>query len=321
MSTIIDTGRDIMAVMSPVTGTRATGVVTITASGADVELPAATYLVPRLGGQYRPDLVVKSKPSDDYQAGWTITAGGVDVDCVANIGGVPHNTLIAGTELLIDPPLDGIDTCVVKTGFSGGAAPTGLAAVKSMVLYEQFRASAASLDMVRSGIKEFPGILISWMGSEPADGAAVDQTTQRRVSGTATMYHETFQVLVVSNRAESDHMRRLQGLYILDAITGLLTSRVDFDGGLISYPSGLQVQQRFRREIPDTKGSLPYYIYGLQVSAMRVYHMTDARTFETLAEVVYDIVKPQDPALPNQGDIAIVGDGSLGLPGMEVECD
>ena len=316
MTQIIDGARDLMAVMSPLTGTRATGTLTITASGADVDVPAASYLVPEYDGRYRPDLAIKVLAGDNDDKSITVTSSGTSVPCVANLGGVIFNKLADATVYKFDPPMTGIASAVGDGAFTGGAAATGLTAVKSMVMYEQFRPGSAWLDLARSSIKDFPAVLVAWQDSEPADGSAVDQTQQMRVSALATLYHETYQILVISARSESGHYRRLAGAYILDEITARLTSRVDYDDGVISAPSGIQIRQRFRREIPSND-TLRFYIYGLLVSLMRPYHMTDERTYEDLEEVVVDIVRPFTVA--EGGDIAIVGDGVLGKPGMVLD--
>jgi hypothetical protein len=315
MTSIVETARDLMAIMSPVTGTRATGVVTVTASGADVALEQGTYAIPIYNTSYRDDLPIKALPGPNADKTWTVTSGGTDVSFVANIGGDRYNRLTANLDVKFDPPLSGIASAVIKTGFSGGADATGLGAVPSMVMYEQFEGRV--VDLKRSNLKLLPGIMVVWTDGEPADGASTSQVDQQRLSSFATNNHETYQILIIVERRESDHMRRLEGTRILDTITSLLTNQVAYDGRVISTPSGLQIRRRWRRGMADQTGAVKWYVYGLDVGAMQDYCMTDTRTYNDLDLFVLDEVKPVPAA--QGGDIATVGDGLPGTPGVEIE--
>jgi hypothetical protein len=103
-------------------------------------------------------------------------------------------------------------------------------------------------------------------------------------------------------------------MYILDQIMGWLTDRIDFDDQIISSPGGVQIRERSRQGVREQDGYVKWYIYGLTVSVEQVYQMTDVRTYVDLLEFVVDVVKP-DPA----GDFPIIGDGSPGPPGMEID--
>jgi hypothetical protein len=315
MTSIIETAWDLMAIMSPVTGTRGSGVVTVTASGSDVELAMGTYAIPRLNNTYRDDLVIKADRGPNSNKSWTVTSGGTDVTFISNLGGERHNRIIAATDIAFFPPVSGIASAVVKTGFSSAADPTGLGAVQSMVMYEQFGGRVE--DIKRSLLKKLPGIMVVWSDGEPADGASTSQVDQQRLSSFATNNHETYNIVVFAERRESDHMRRAEGTIVLDTISGLLTSRVDIDGRVVSTPSGIQLRRRYRREMTDQTGAIKLYIYGLEIAAMQSYEMTETRSYGDLDLFVLDEVKPVPIA--EGGDIATVGDGSPGTPGVEIE--
>lgn len=315
MTSIVEKARDLMSIMSAVTGTRGTGVVTVTASGADVILDMGDYAIPLLNDSYRDDLVIKVNEGPNTDKSWTVTSSGTDVNFMTNIGGARHNKIIATTNIEFDPPISGIASAVVKTGFSGAADADGLGAVPSMVMYEQFDGSLA--DIKRSNLKDLPGILVIWNDGEPADGASTSQIDQQRLSDSATNNHETFQIVVIAERRESDHMRRLEGTRVLDLITGLLTNVVGWDGRVVSTPSGIQIRRRWRRALADKRAAVKLYMYGLDVGVMTPYTMTDVRSYDDLDLFVLDEIKPLTVA--EGGDIATVGDGLPGTPGVEID--
>jgi hypothetical protein len=321
MSTIINAARDLLAVISAMTGTRASGVVTVTASGADVELYEGEYAVPVLNGSYRDDLVVKvgegPSTASDGRTYWTVTSGGTDVTFISNLGGARHNTIVkpasGDTKIAFDPPRDGIASAVVKTSFTGGLDATGLGALQDAFMYQQFEGDPT--DLANSNMNRLPGALIIWRGSDAADGASVAQTYRMRMSATQTLMKMNFDLLIFVERNESDHLRRLQGLYLLDLATGYLTDRVRMDGRTVSAPSGVQVQRQFVQALQGADNYVRVYIYGLSLSVMGTFTMTDLSSFVDLENFVVDIIKPDD----DLGDIAIVGDGSPGEPGMKID--
>ena len=393
MSSIVNAARDLLAIISPMTGTRASGVVTVKAAaaksgtytwvanvvtvtcaahghevgdtvtldftsgggtpdgdyvvvtvpgtgsftvaltgsgtagnvtiGSNVDVYEGEYALPILDGAYRDDLVIKvgTGPSTatDGRTYWRVTSVGTDVTFISNLGGTRHNTIVlpvtGDTNIAFDPPMDGILSAVLKTNFTGGADATGLGALMDAFMYQQFEGDPR--DLGRSNMNRLPGVLIVWKGSDAADGASVAQTYRYRTSSTQTMMKETFDILVFVERNESDHLRRLQGLYLLDLAAGYLTDRVAVDGRVVSSPSGIQVQRRFVQGMRDPEGYVNTYIYGMTVSVMVTYCMTDSRTFNDLHKFIVDMVKPFDAA--DGGDIAVVGDGLPGAPGLEID--
>jgi hypothetical protein len=393
MSSIVNAARDILAIISPMTGTRASGVVTVRATaaksgtytwvanvvtvtcaahghevgdtvtldftsgagtpdgdyvvvtvpgtgsftvaltgagaagnvtiGQNTDVYEGEYAIPVLGGAYRDDLVIKvgvgPSTTTDGRTYWRVTSAGTDVTFISNLGGARHNTIVVPTAPLttviaFDPPLDDIASAVLKTSFTGGADATGLGALMDAFMYEQFEGD--TVDLGKSNLNCLPGVLVVWKGSDSADGASIAQTYQMSMSATQTMMRESFDFLVFVDRNNSDHLRRLQGLYLLDLATGYLTKRVAVDGRVVSSPSGVQVQRRFKQGLRSSEGYVNTYIYGMTLSVMVTYCTTDSRTFNDLHKFILDMVKPFTVA--EGGDIAVVGDGLPGAPGMEI---
>ncbi len=312
MSFIVDTARALMAVMQPQTGTRASGTATITTTGANATIPMSAYAVPIIDGRQRADLAMKVGPGPNQDESWTVDGGGVSVDFISNLGGARHN-IDAGMRMVFDPPLAEISSIVVDADFAGGQDPDFFGGVRSMVLYEQLSGPSKGLDLARSSIKAFPAVMLAWHDSEPADGSSVAQTyREARVARTTTMYKETYLVSVLSSRAESDHVRRAEGLHIMEQLSLLLTDRKDVDGVPFSNPSGVMVRQRYRETGPQDLYQ-KFYVYNVLLSVMRPFEQIDSRTYNPWALAVLDVLKPQNPPLPNQGDIAVVEDNQIDM--------
>jgi hypothetical protein len=299
-------------------GSGAGGTVTV---GSYLDLYEGEYAIPVLNGAYRDDLVIKvsagPRKASNGKTYWRVASAGTDVTFLSNLGGVRHNTIVkpgtGTTDIAFDPPLDGIVSAVLETDFTGGADPTGLGALYDAFMYQQF--TGDTTDLARSNLNRLPAALIVWKGSDAADGSGTSQVYRPRMSATQTLMKETFDVLIFVDRAEGEHLRRLQGLYLLDLAAGFLTDHVDVDGNVVSAPSGVQVQRRFIQNLrPD--GYASTYIYGITVSVMRPFTMTDLRTFNALSLYVLDMVKAC--AVADGGDISVVGDGLPGRPGVEI---
>lgn len=307
MSTITSTLRSLMAVLQPATGTRADGTVVVTASGGDVTVPCSSYAIPIIGGAHRPDLVVKTAAGPNADDSWTVESGGTNVDFVSNIGGARH-ILANATALVFDPEISGIASLVAANDWANGADPTEFGSVVDMTIVERFEGPVAAVDLRRSNIKGFPCVILAWQDSEPADGSTISQTDRATRTGTRkTLYKESFRVSIVSVRADSPDVRREEGLLMLDELSGLLTDRQEVDGVKFSNPSGLQIRRRWRENGPQ-KFYQRHFVYNILISAEVLLQQTDARTYVNLENVVFDVVKPQEPALPNQGDLTVVDD-------------
>ncbi|MCP4674350.1 MAG: hypothetical protein GY854_02295 [Deltaproteobacteria bacterium] len=301
MSSVIEIARHLMAVMQPQTGDRATGIATITASGADVVIPRGTYALPVVQGQVRADLAFKVGEGANADKSWTVTSAGTDVDFLSNIGGARHN-LADGTPMIFDPPIDGIASVVTSGAFTGGTDPEFLGGVKDMLMLEQLEKTDPQIDLGRSAIKGFPAVVVTWQGSR-------DIELVRR--GTARA-DETFSISIISSRTESDHMRRQEGQVILYDLSALLIDRHAVDGSPFSNPEGIHITSR-GRESGNHKTYQAFRIYYLVVGVDAVIKQRDTRTYSDFALLNMDVLKPQDPALPDQGDYTVVNDNQVDM--------
>jgi hypothetical protein len=291
-----------MATLQPATGDRASGPVTLTASGADVTVPRNTFAMPIIDGHRRPDLLLKTGEGPNEDGSWTVTSGGTAVTFISNIGGVRHNIPI-NTRISFDPPLIGLVSTLptADSAFTGGTDPTVFGTIKDMVIYENLDGPNFQIDLRRSAVTRFPCVLVTWMNTEPADGTTISQTHRATRSN-------RFGVL----KEQSDHSRRHEGLEIIDTMAGLLTDRQSVDESPFSNPGGVQIRQIIRDISPENDYQ-KMYIYSLMLSTERNLQQTDSRVYSDWLLAVMDIYKPQDPALPNQGDFTLVDDVEIDM--------
>lgn len=310
---ILNTARAVMALMQPLTGTRATGTVTMTAkAGQSFELKPGTYAFPVLSGKVRPHMHFKvaAPPSGDA---WTITDAGVAVTFISNLGGAKYN-IPGGTVLRMDPPIEALDTAVVAGDFIDGVDATGFGALKDVVIAEQLEGPVISLDMRRApGLTRFPAAVITWDDGLPADGST--QTTLgrgNRVGTRSLLWALNYQISIISSRADSDHARRHEGMYILNAVARLISDRHMVDTECVSNPQPLQLRQMLREDGPQDVYQ-KFYIYHLMFGCTTTLESIDTRTYPDWLKAVLNVNKPQNPALPNQGDLPLVVDNEIDM--------
>lgn len=243
------TARAILEVLKPLTGSPATGTATVTASGADVVVPAGCFLAPvkkTRGGSSKIDRdnLVRTRTAT------TVTGSGVAVDVITMLGGARQN-LPAGTVLRFDPPLEGVeDTAPVVATMTGGADATGVGAVKHVVETEQIETATAALDLFNARASSgSPCIVLSW-----------DSTGGTRKVGRGTLVQpERWTLFVIVSRVDSSASRRSEGREIMDAVEGYLLDRASVAGHVFSSPP-TSILGRVRTAI--TKSS---YVYAVQI--------------------------------------------------------
>ena len=309
MSMIHETARAIMAICHPITGTRSTGENLITSNGSDFDLPMGTFAIPVTDGQANSSLIFKTLEGPNDDKSWTITGAGTAVQCTSNIGGARHN-LPAGTKFNFDPPI--YDASVsANTHFTGGTDELRYGGLKDFIIWDLLQPDI-SLALRRSPIRAFPSAVIMWVDDQPADGSTVSQTERpTRGNWKTVLYRESFQIAVISSRAESSHSRREEGFYVLDKITELLTDKRSIDGKSVSNPSGLQVLRRWREGI-STQNHQQYEIFSILVGAMTPFSRLDERQYASLDRAVIDVLKPNKPS--EGGDITLVKDMEVEFP-------
>lgn len=300
-TTIIEIARDLMAVCAPTTGTRATGKVLVRAKAGkgNVTLPANWHFIPAINNAAREELLFKtatgpnrakypdgkrkkaSADEPDAPSWWVIPEAGTAVDILSVLGGKRHN-LPAGTKLFFDPLHPDLEPVVevLDGGITGGVDPTWLGGAMSIVQFEQLVGTTATLDAFRAQVDKFPAVVIVWDGSEPADGttqSSLDRA-ESRVGPSQQLFKERFNLFVLSKRVDGDHMRRNEGLKLLDDITLWLTDAMEVDGQVFSTPTGVQIRGR-ARVAGDSASYQQLYIYMLQLSVTTLWKRYDSRTF------------------------------------------
>jgi hypothetical protein len=212
--------RALLSALGPLAGTRATGDVTATASGANTVLPAYTYGVPVIGGKAITARMVKTL------ADVTVTSGGTAV-AVRSVCGGPSGNLPAGTPILWQPCPSGIVArgSVAAPGITGGVASTGPGSCARVVAYDNLGATDARSIWEAQG-EGFPAIIVMRTGSRP-EGLATVRASRRE---------HTFSIAVVSAHYAGNDERGEEGEILLDRIEQTLEGLEDVEGEVFSGP-------------------------------------------------------------------------------------
>jgi len=250
--------RAILAQLTPLTGERAEGVVRATGLGAEVVVPANTYLVATVRGHKREDLLYKTAGD------WTIPAvpgAFVDLPIVSNVGGHRHNQP-NGTTFRFEPPIPGLEPTGTAIGAIAGGSNDGQL-VKSVAIFEEIDSGNEQEDFFDSMLIDYPGVIVSWLTSEPAEGAQAGlRRGSTRGSRSVSFYRESFVLYVIVGRLASLGARRAEGQVIMQAATRLLSDRMQNDDGeqLSTVGAGVEIESRarlIRRE--------KHYVYGVRL--------------------------------------------------------
>jgi len=309
MSQVGSAMRNCLAAIHPLTGDRASGTITVTASGADVTLPMGTWIYPVVSGQVQTDRIFKAAEGPNSDKSWTVTSLGTDVDFISNVGGEKHNVADT-TPFVFLPPLVGIDSAVASGAFSGATNPTFYGGVKEAFVFEHVNGPAQQIDLERMKLRGTPAVIIVWNSSEPSDGATTSSNSPGSHSrGTfSSSFRELLTIVIVVAKSHNEAARSEEGLYIMDQIARYLNKRQAIDGCLISAPSPILVQSRNRVAIPKE----PYqrhYIYSVNFSIENAYTMTDDRSYGDWLLSNIDILKPDD----DLGDYTLVDDMKVNM--------
>lgn len=241
--TIGQLGRAIFAQLAPMTGSRASGTVTLTnETGSDIDVPPNTYFRPVVGGEARGHRLFKTAPNPatitagsvaigQWSGGeWTIPASGsLAVSILSNVGGADQN-LPADAELDLIRPIAGITTrSTVDAAITNGTNASSLvgpAQLRRFVLWEQFQSAQSAADFFRAGAGEFPALLLVWTQSQTLQG----RTSGGRQGSTRggrgeRFFRESFSAYIGTGLAGSADARRSQGLTAVQVATRLLTDK------------------------------------------------------------------------------------------------
>lgn len=276
--------RAMMGQIAPLSGTRATGQITVSnPTGAAILLPRNQYLLPVIGGQQADDLLFKTLPNPATatahgQGGdWTIPAGGsLAVGLTSNLGGARHN-LAAGSVLRFNPPQDGLDLdAPLVATMTDGADKASEPSVQRAVYYEELSGAQVEKDLNGGRLAKLPGVMIVWKQSTPYEGrtAGTNQGSTRLADGVRG-FAENFQLFIVVGSHESDRARRSAGLRLMQAITLLLTDQqVTRDYETLTRLGSLEILNRGRFVRSER-----HYIYQISLRMNRVLARIEERSF------------------------------------------
>lgn len=280
LNAIEQLGRALFAQLSPLTGARATGTLTVLLDAAEqsLELAANTYLIPVVSGQLRDDLLFKLAPNPVTLAtggGWPLLPGvPTAVGIRSNVGGARHN-LAAGTVFRFAPALDSTIAVTLAANMTDGSDVGAL--VKRVAFFEDLDSSNPSKDIFAAKLGDYPALMLVWQDSEPAEGtsAGLRQGANRGGRGVRFM-RERFVLYVITGRLDGDGSRRQDGLIVMQAVTQLLTDRArNIDGEQLStVGAGVEVNERTRLRRGER-----HYIYALRLRLNQTQQPIDERTF------------------------------------------
>ena len=298
-ATIIELARDLAAAVHPTTGDRATGRILIRAKQGKgkVFLPRNWAMIPLVNGAAREDLLFKvgegpfkakypngkrkkDDPNEpDAGSWWEVEEAGAVVSVVSLVGGERHN-LPCGTKMLLDPQhpdLEAEAEVIGDAGITGGKDPTWLGGCMSIVQFEQLGGATVTLDAFRSKVDKFPAVVIVWDGSQPGDGTTQSSLDRgrTRVGPSQQIFKEQFNLFVLTKREDSDHLRRNEGLKLLDDLAFWLTDAMSVDGQQFSVPTGVQIRGR-SRVAGNSEAFQQVYVYLLQLSVTALWKRYDA---------------------------------------------
>ncbi len=230
MSGILIVARACMTLLGPMTGTGATGNLTVSSTGATGTVPKNSYGIPVIGNALSKTVLLKTT------AATNVTSAGVAVPVKAIFGNTAGN-LAAATSVVWDPPLTGIEarSVVASPGMTGGVAATGRQSVAEIQFYEDIR-GALNADLLRTGLGRFPAIVLAWDESRDRD----------EMGRLKNLMQEAFTLFVVTSRKDSHGARAGEGLDILEEATERLFRREACDGEVFTSPAPLLFQRRGR---------------------------------------------------------------------------
>jgi hypothetical protein len=274
-NTIERLGRALLAALTPITGTRATGTLTITAGAVPVSIPVNTYLLPVVGGMLRDDLVFKTTEALELEAH---EVG--ELAITSNVGGARHN-LVALTPFRFDPPVflphaptfepgAKLDASMVDGSDEG-------ALLRSVSVFEDVEEADPADDSFAAKMGDTPSVVLAWIESEPVDGVSAGlRTTSTRAARGKKFYRESFVLYVRAGHLGGDHFRRREGVVLVQAITSLLTDRMQNDDGeqLSMVGGGVEITSRAKLGRSTTS-----YLYGLRLRMSQVVERYDGRAF------------------------------------------
>lgn len=245
MSSTIAHYRAIQALLQTLQGTTSTGTTTVTSTSGTITLPARTFAIPDVDGEIDESRLVMVSPNPATADGsWEVTTGGYAV-AIESVSGGTATELPAGTVLHWDLVLAGLPATseVDAGGLTGGAALATLGTLKEFRGYKDMGPRPDGADLFRAQIHQYPAAVLSWVGSNQADGTVQPSLGPRgaRVGRGLTRWRDTWHLWLVSSRLDGADPRRREGDILRDDVLELLTDRMSHRGLTVSDDPGVQV--------------------------------------------------------------------------------
>lgn len=281
--TIAQTARHLMAVLSPLTGERSEGSVTIRtrADVAELEIPLNFHLLPVLRSDAGSPAIAPQFPFRVAEAG-VATPAGVTLPVTSLLGGEVHN-LPDETEFRAALEDNRIASIVASGALSQGSNYTGTGAVKQILMYESIGGSAAQRELFLAKLQgRVPAIVIVWESSAAPEYIGSDKTK----------LVDRWAIHVVVSRFDAGELRTLEGLDILDLVGELLGMRTGVDG--VTFTNGaVKITDRARTATTDSA-----YVYTLRIATGTTITKRDDRAFAEWLTTSYTILTtPEDLGL------------------------
>jgi hypothetical protein len=268
-------GRALLATLTPITGVRATGTVTVTAGAVAVSIPRNAYLLPVVGGQLRDNLPFKTTEAIELEPHES-----APVAITSNVGGARHN-LVAATPFRFDPPIflphapSWEPAPVLDETMTDGSDAGAL--IRSVAIFEDVEEADPAEDSFAAKMGDTPSVVLSWIDSDPVDGTSAGlRTASTRAARGKKFYRENFVLYVRAGHLGGDHFRRREGIVLVQAVTTLLTDRMQNDDGeqLSTVGGGVEITSRAKLGRSTTS-----YLYGLRLRMSQTIERYDTRVF------------------------------------------
>lgn len=253
--TAIKHARGIMCALSVLQGQTATGSLLVHSTAATGSVPAHSYGVPIVDGALAEDALIRvDKNPSQSDGAWPVTDAGVEVTVSAAQGGTRGN-LSAGTEILWDPPLEGIELKSATTlGLSGGSWLDTFGALRQSKEYRQLDRDTAQ-SLFRAQAVDTPAAVLAWVAATPVSGSvsASYGRTQDRAGRDVRLFKNEWALFLVTTRMADMAIRLREGATLRDDVLEVLTETEGVRGQVISSPQGIEVLEA--REFATTPTS------------------------------------------------------------------
>lgn len=290
--------RALASCLQPLTGPRATGSALAVATTDGVTLKANTYGVP----------VVLSPGGGvagiDYGRLLKVTADTALVKDtptavpVQSMTGGKRMNLPAGTRIIWDPPVEGLEAMAeVAADMTGGDDATGYGCVRRVVMLEELGPQETAKAFWAGAVGAYPAIVIAWESQEP---------WQRLGKGTETSDYR-FRLFVVVSTQAGYSQRANEGKAILGYLEEFLVDRCSVDGEVFTSPPCV-IEQGGRLGIAASS-----FVYFLQVKLRFTTRLRETRTFAPWLTSREVLPTPPTAAYPSPEQAVVVVDQTHGM--------